>query len=224
MLDLQQSVGSLVLDHPECAAVLQRHRVDYCCKGEQPLEAALAKVGAEAAALLQALEQAVARRWGQDAGDPRALSTPALIAQIISRFHGPLREMLPFVQALATKVARVHGEHNPKLVEVEGVVRALSEALLPHLDLEEQELFPALMAGPAIPAEAARGLATMQEEHLEVAGLLERLHTSTEDFAIPAWACTSYKTLFAELQRVETDLLAHIHLENHVLWPRFVAA
>lgn len=224
MINLQQSVASLVLDHPECASVLQRHRIDYCCKGEQRLEAALVKSGVNPAALLEALELAVIQRQGRDEADPRQLSTPALIAQIITRYHEPLREALPFVQGLATKVARVHGSHNPNLVDLEAVVRELSQALLPHLDMEERELFPALMAGPAIPAAAARALATMHEEHLEVALLLERMRKSTGDFGIPDWACTSYKTLFAELERIETDLLAHVHLENHVLRPRFAAA
>ena len=39
MIDQQQSVASLVLDHSECAAVLQRHRIDYCCHGEATLAA-----------------------------------------------------------------------------------------------------------------------------------------------------------------------------------------
>ncbi len=37
----------------------------------------------------------------------------------------------------------------------------------------------------------------------------------------PEWACNSYRALFSELQALETDVLQHVHLENHALRPRF---
>ena len=39
-LDENQAVGELVLDHSECASVLQRHRIDYCCQGGVTLKEA----------------------------------------------------------------------------------------------------------------------------------------------------------------------------------------
>jgi regulator of cell morphogenesis and NO signaling len=39
----------------------------------------------------------------------------------------------------------------------------------------------------------------------------------------PEWACTSYRTLLSELAALEGDVLRHVHLENHVLMPRFAA-
>ena len=32
------------------------------------------------------------------------------------------------------------------------------------------------------------------------------------------------RTLFAELEQLERDILTHVHLENHVLMPRFAKA
>lgn len=49
------------------------------------------------------------------------------------------------------------------------------------------------------------------------------MRDAAEDYLIPDWACTSYRTLFAELERLEGDVLRHVHLENHVLMPRFAA-
>ena len=40
----------------------------------------------------------------------------------------------------------------------------------------------------------------------------------------PEWGCSSYRVLMSELEALEGDVLRHVHLENHVLMPRFVTA
>jgi regulator of cell morphogenesis and NO signaling len=221
MLDSTQTVAGLVLDHPECASVFQRHRIDFCCRGNVSIESACAQKGVDAARLLDELAQAIGARRGGRPNDPRALPTAALIEHIVATHHDYLRETLPFVRQLAAKVSRVHGEHDPRLREVDSVVHALSDALLPHIDHEEQVFFPALSAKAPDRAFIAHELGSMHAEHLATGALLARLRGATDDFQIPDWACNSYRTLFADLERLEGDVLEHVHLENHVLMARF---
>lgn len=223
ILNRQQPVASVVLDHSECAQVFQRHRIDFCCQGEQSIEAAANARKVDVDALLAELSRAIADRRGDRQDDPRALSTPRLVAHIVSKHHEYLRKALPFIQTLATKVSRVHGDHNPKLRHLEAAVQEISAALLPHLDDEEQSLFPALTAKELDPAAIASQLASMQDEHLAVARLLERIRAASDEFTLPEWACNSYNTLFSELRQLESDVFTHVHLENHVLRPRFAA-
>lgn len=224
MIDPQQTVADLVLDHSECAPVFQQHRIDFCCRGGVSIAEAARARGMEPDALIAALSQAIEARRGDRAVDARSLTTPQLVAHIVARHHAYLRTALPFVGALATKVARVHGDHNPKLRELEAAVAELVVALLPHLDEEEAVLFPALVAPVVDRAIAEKALGAMHEEHLAVALLLERARVASDDYALPAWACNSYRALFSELEQVEGDTFTHVHLENHVLKPRFVEA
>lgn len=224
MLDRHQSVAALVLDHSECAEVFQRNRIDFCCRGDLSVEAAAKGRGLAVDALVAELSTAIAERRGESQADPRSLSTPRLVAHIVARHHEYLRRALPFVRALAVKVSRVHGDRNPKLRELEAAVAALSEALLAHLDEEEVALFPALTAREPGRAEVAAGLAAMQSEHLAVARLLEKVRSAADEFAPPGWACNSYRTLLSELAQVERDTFTHVHIENHVLAPRFADA
>lgn len=219
-IDPQQTLAHLVLDHSECAEVFQRHRLDFCCRGEVTVEAAARARGVDLVALLGELSRAVAERHGAPTGDPRVLSTPELIAHIISKHHEYLRKALPVVSSLASKVGRVHGERNPQLRALETAVRQLSEQLLPHLDEEERVLFPALIAGAPTSAIGSL-LDSMLEEHHGVAALLEQIREASDQFTAPDWACNSYRTLLAELGQLESDTFAHVHLENHVLMPRF---
>lgn len=223
ILNRQQPVARVVLDHSECAQVFQRHRIDFCCQGDQSIETAATAKKVDVDSLLAELSRAITERRGDPQDDPRELTTPRLVAYIVSKHHEYLRKALPFVQTLATKVSRVHGDHNPKLRHLEAAVQEISAALLPHLDDEEQSLFPALMSKQPDQTSIARQLASMQDEHLAVAKLLERIRAASDEFTLPEWACNSYNTLFSELQQLESDVFTHVHLENHVLKPRFAA-
>lgn len=220
MIRAEQTVAEIVLEHSVCAPVFQQHRIDYCCQGDRSLTEAAQARGIEVRTLVEELEQAIRERQGGGGADPRELSSKALIDHIVATHHAYLRRALPFVETLSAKVARVHGDSNPKLVELKEVVSALREDLEPHLDMEEQRLFPSLLSGEQ-PAIVRRELDTMHQEHLAVAGLLERMRDASEDFLLPEWACNSYRTLFGELEAMEGDILRHVHLENHVLMARY---
>jgi len=219
MIDPNQTIASIVLDHSECAAVLQRHRIDYCCRGEMSLAAACRERRLDMGEMIGKLEEAISGRRGDD-HDTRRLSSSALIAHILLRYHAPLRDMLPFVRGLAAKVARVHGGHNPHLIELNEIVAELSDTLEAHIDDEEIRLFPAFASGDPGKAMAGDLRKSTRDEHAAVGVLLHRMRAQSDDYAVPAWACTSYRALFRELERLETDVLRHVHLENHVLLPR----
>jgi regulator of cell morphogenesis and NO signaling len=128
-------------------------------------------------------------------------------------------QTLEAVTALAAKVARVHGSRVPKLIQLATAVNELADTLEPHLDDEEEVLFPALAKGRAAPSE----LRQMAEEHRAIAAILDRIHEASDGFVAPAWACASYRALSSDLRALDTDVREHVHLENHVLLPRFLS-
>lgn len=216
MLDRHQSVASLVVEHAECAPVLQRHRIDFCCRGELSLEAAAAHRRLDLDALLAELARAVAEA-GTPAADPRTLSTAQLVDQLEARHRALVADALPVVTGLTVKVRRVHGAHQPSLLE-------LADALTAHFEGETSTVFPALSAGTTERAALTGALADTQAEHRELVSQLERVRDAAGGFAVPDWACTSYRTLFVSLQRLEAEVAGLVHLENHVLLARFAAA
>ncbi len=217
-IDITAPVADLVSSNPECARVLKDAGIDYCCQGQQTLTAACAARGLDLAAVTADLLHAVQERAGAPIEhDPRDLSISALIARIIERHHRWLRDALPWLRDLSDKVGRVHGGHDPRLVEVAEVTSQLAAALLPHLDEEEEELFPALMARGTPREVIEAGLSAMEGEHRQVGAMLERLRALTDGYTPPEWACASYGTLLEELDHLEEDVLRHVHLENHVL-------
>lgn len=215
-------VADIVSAHSECARVLDAHRIDFCCGGGRTLASACEARGEGLRTVLAELEAAVAERRGAPGEtDPRTLPTPALIAHIVGRHHAYVRRAAPLIATLSEKVARVHGGRQPSLVELDALVRPALAELEAHLALEEAIVFPALETsadGGAVRDE----IDALGDEHVALGRALDRVRALTDDFAPAPWACNSYRTLYRELEALDRDLRLHVHLENNVLFARFV--
>jgi len=222
-VDRSASVAQIALDHPACAQIFHAHRIDFCCRGGLTVEEACAGKGLDAERVFSDLDAAALARAAVG-DDPRDMPTPRLLDHIVARHHAYLRRTLPFAELLARKVARVHGEHDPKLRELATLVGELRQTLEPHLDEEEEELFPALASAQPDPRRVDAELRAMQDDHLRVGEALTCIRTLARDYAPPEWACGTYRALLNELRALELDTLRHVHLENHVLMPRFAVA
>lgn len=220
MIGADKTIADVVTEHASCAAIFSRHGIDFCCKGQRSIRDAAEAAGVDLESLLRELEAASAQP-SDEAIDPQQRSTASLIAHIIGRYHDRLRESLPFVRSLAAKVAAVHGEREPGLRTLDALVAELADALLPHIDDEEQRLFPRLMTKEPPSEERERMLREMEGEHLDVGRVLASMREVTGGYAPGEGACRSYRTLYASLAELEGDIFRHVHLENHVLAPRF---
>ncbi len=101
------------------------------------------------------------------------------------------------------------------------MVAEFSRVITEHLENEENTLFPALLQAPPDPALIRSELRAMFEEHVEVGRTFARLRSLSGGFTTPPWGCRNYQALMTELEALETDTLEHVHLENHILMPRF---
>ena len=110
-------------------------------------------------------------------------------------------------------------------------MRSLADELLTHMAKEENILFPFIEAMAAASRNAGRlprgpfgtvlnPVRVMEEDHRRAGELVESLRTLTGTFASPPDACTTFTLCYEQLARYAADLHQHIHLENHVLFPR----
>lgn len=98
---------------------------------------------------------------------------------------------------------------------------------------EEQVLFPYIHAlaeavdhnGPHPPdmfGTVQNPIRMMEIEHREVGDGVEALRELSHDYQPPVDACRTYRLVLEELEAFERDLHTHVHLENHVLFPKAV--
>ncbi|MGD9903018.1 MAG: iron-sulfur cluster repair di-iron protein [Vicinamibacterales bacterium] len=218
----QTTVADIASAVPSSVRVFQRHGIDFCCGGKAPLRSACRAHGVSVAEILSAIEASAAER--HDERDWTREPLDALIDHIVSTYHDALREELPRLEAMAAKVADVHGARAPVLRRLAAAVTALSAELRAHMDAEERVLFPAVRAAgrgshrPGSPLSVP--ISALEDEHDRAGRLLLELRTSTDGYVPPAWACATFRALYQGLSELESSMHVHVHLENNVLFPR----
>lgn len=220
------TIGEMVVERPSRARVFERVGIDYCCGGRLTLDAACAAKGLSVGAVLEALVASDAERGPEPVNDWKAQGAGALADHIERTHHDYLKRELPRLTALTTKVAAVHGGHNPALVELRDVYTAFAGEMTEHMMKEEKVLFPwirALADGQTPPrAGIQHPVRMMMAEHEDSGAALEKMRELTGGFAPPPEACNTYRAMLAGLAELETDTHTHVHKENSILFPMAV--
>jgi regulator of cell morphogenesis and NO signaling len=225
-------VGQLVAEDPRRARLFERLGIDYCCKGQAPLDRACRDKGLDIAAVLRQLAAGTAEPPDGEHGpfDAATITMRELIDHIVTIHHAYLYRELPRLAALAGQVVGPHGIRHPELREVRDVFDALKDDLKSHMIEEETVVFPILARLEAeIEGFESHGgvedpIRVMEHEHDDAGAALARLRALTGGYTPPADACPTYRALLAGLAELEADLHVHIHEENNILFPRARAA
>ena len=218
MIDPTSSVASLVLNHSAAATVFDRRRIDYCCQGHLPLDRVCADQGFDLHELVDELETAT--ELPDEEADPRTASTSALISRALARQHRALRATLALLEHETATLAHARGAEHPFLRVVAAATAEIASSLLAHLDHEEDQLFPMLMAGP-MSVDLRHELARMFDEHREFTAAFARLREAAHDYRAPDPSDRAVQGVLSGLEELERMVMRHHHVENHVLVPRF---
>lgn len=212
----RQSVGEIAAALPGATAVFRRFGLDFCCKGDVPLEDSARLRGIE----LGEVEQALAS-LNPTARDEAPRETVPLIAHIRARYHEVHRRELPELVALARRVEAVHAKHPDTPRGLADLLERIQQELESHMRKEELILFPAMARAEAADGGLEAPISCMRHEHDDHGDNLRELEALTHDFALPAGACRSWQALYAGCAKLVDDVMEHIHLENNLLFPRF---
>ena len=158
-----------------------------------------------------------------DAGtDWLAAPLAHLVQFIVHDYHVPLRTNLPYL------LANAEGIDPAEWPDVIGTVReclgALAREVPPHLDYEEQQLFPAIEAlarGDRAPFQRElSSLPDVEQQHGQFGARLRELARVTTWFTPPAGVGPAVAELCADLSSLMEATYVHVHLERNVLLPR----
>ena len=225
----QTRIGDVVATDFRAAAVFQQFGIDFCCGGKKSIAEVCEARQLSQEAVLQALERACARpdlspRFGEWQPD-------ALVNFIVRAHHGYVKDALPALVAYTGKLAAVHGDRHPELREVADLTVQVADEMTSHMAKEEQVLFPYIVAVahasrtdspiPQAPfGSIDNPIRMMEHEHESAGSAMARIRHLTGDYTPPADGCTTYRVCLQALEAFESDLHAHVHLENNILFPR----
>lgn len=208
-----RTVGEIAATVAGATAVFRKHKIDFCCGGNVPLDEAARAAGVDPATI--EAELAGLTQITPDA--PR--ESVALVDYIVVHYHDAHRRELPELVRLARRVEVVHRDHAAVPAGLADALEVAQEGLKDHMQKEEQIIFPAIRSG--YDGSLFAPIRVMRHEHDGHASIIRELQTRCHGFDLPEGACRSWQALYAGVEKFVTDLTDHIHLENNVLFPRF---
>lgn len=225
---MQLSLGEIVANDFRSASLFKEAGLDFCCGGKKSLNEACLEVGIDSESLANALEE-LDEAPVSPSLNFKDWNIEFLADYIVNTHHKYIKKALPDLRAYTIKISQVHGQNHPELIEVESLFESVANELVPHLQMEEEVLFPAIKRALAPVSqrdsdEAKRIIYTeierMSLEHEAAGGAMDKIRVITKGYALPADACNTYSLTYKLLEQFEDDLHIHVHLENNILFPK----
>lgn len=220
----EMTIGEIVANDFRTASIFKNNGIDFCCGGKQSIEYACQQNGVDQSKLeLQILEL-----QESPVGPAQNFSEwdlPFLSDYIVNTHHKYVLKTLPELMFYTQKIADVHGDHHPELIEIASVFSQINTELLQHLKNEEEVLFPAIKKAHEAPDNKTRStikseIERMEGEHDFAGGSMDNINSISKGYLIPDDACNTYRVTFQLLEQFEDDLHVHVHLENNILYPK----
>lgn len=221
----EATVGELVVERPARARVFEKLGIDYCCGGKKPLSQACQEKGLSVEQVVAELDQDQTAKEGERNWANASMTD--LCDHIESTHHAYLKQELPRLEFLTGKVASVHGDRHPELLEVRDIFLALKAEMDGHMMKEERILFPMCRQldkadGPMAfhCGSIANPISVMIAEHDNAGEALEQFRKLTGGYTPPADACNTFRATYDALRQLEEDMHQHVHKENNILFPK----
>jgi regulator of cell morphogenesis and NO signaling len=220
------SIGEIVALDFRAASVFKEAGIDFCCGGKMSLEKACMEKGIDMTEVehkLTGLESAPADK----AHNFKAWEPGFLCDYIMNTHHKYVLKSLPELMFYTGKIASVHGDRHPELLEVASLFTDINRELLQHLKNEEEVVFPAIKEYLASGSDKSKAVIAEQikklsAEHEFAGGAMDKINSITMNYKVPADGCNTYNVSFRLLQQFEDDLHVHVHLENNILFPNIL--
>jgi len=218
------TIGEIVANDFRTSSIFKKAGIDFCCGGKQYLTEACLEKEINKEKLTSELKEV-----SEDPISPsmnfKEWELGFLCDYITNTHHKYVIKNLPDLLFYTDKIADVHGDHHPELIEVANLFKRIGEELNPHLKNEEEVLFPAIKevvsaSSPKAKETIISEISRMVGEHEFAGGAMDEINRITNGYDLPEDACNTYQVTFRLLEQFEDDLHVHVHLENNILYPK----
>ncbi|WP_167619345.1 iron-sulfur cluster repair di-iron protein [Maribellus sediminis] len=219
-----RQIGEIVADDFRTSRVFTEVGIDFCCGGKQTVGQACDELGIDVSTLEIKVGEIKQKEINANLNF-KDWSLNFLIDYIQNVHHTYVKNTLPELLFYTGKIASVHGERHPELIQIANDVKNVSEELTLHLEMEENVLFPAILSFLANPGNDTKStivseITRMLGEHDFAGGVFDKINKTTEGYKTPEDACNTYEVAFKTMKQFEDDLHVHVHLENNILFPK----
>lgn len=227
-------VTDIVAEDYRTSYVFQKHNIDYCCGGKLPLRVVCELRGLDVEQIKKELQDAMRVIQLSSSINFSKWSVDFLIDYIINVHHAYLAANLPEICETVERFANGHVQKYPRLKELATCVKALRDKIVPHMEEENQIIFPyikqivhAYESREPYAALLVRTLRKpvenlMHHEDEYLRKYIHRIREITNNYTPPHPCCVTHKVAYLKLKELDADLVQHIHLENNILFPKAI--
>ena len=225
-------VTDIVLQDYRSSSIFRKYGIDYCCGGKIPLHTACKIRGLDLTTIKNELNETIRVIQVSSSVNFNDWNTDFLIDYITNVHHSFLVKNFPDMIDTLRRFTDGHQSKYPHLCPLLDLVCQLRDNLLPHLEQEEQIIFPYIKQiahahknNESYAALLVRTLRKpveniMNHEHEYTKRSLYRIRELTNHYSLPPHACVSHKVSFLKLKELDNDLVQHLFLENEILFPK----
>lgn len=228
-----KTLATIVTQSHQAAVVFEKFNLDFCCKGKRTLYQACTEQQLSLDTVETELNEAINNTGSIKDHLFTEMTLTQLIGYIILKHHFYVKQAMPLIYSHLEKVAIKHGDRYPYMREVYYKFSELKMDMDNHMKKEEEVLFPRIqyldklspverLSIEVLPASIGGPVKVMEAEHDLAGTIMDNIRVLTNNYLAPESACTTFKLCLAELKEFEEDLHRHVHLENHLLFPRAI--
>jgi regulator of cell morphogenesis and NO signaling len=234
IINKESFINDIIQQDHRTVDVFRKYGIEYCCSGRFPLEMICLNKGLDFEQVKKELEAATRVVQLPNTLAYDTWSIDFLTSYITNIHHQFLRATLPGTAQIVRHFADEHVKKYPYMQEVAGLFEVLKKELLPHIQHEEETIFPYIcqvvhawenndIYGRLLVKTLRKPLNLMmhQEEDVLSAQML-KIRQHANNYQVPEKACVSHQVALARLKELDSDLMQHIYLENEILFPRAI--
>jgi regulator of cell morphogenesis and NO signaling len=233
-IDRNSFIPDLVRQDYRTAIVFGKYDIDFSGDTKWTLGKACEMKGLEFDSLKKELENSVRtlRLSGSIPFDQ--WNVDFMTNYLVNIHHQYLRDVLPKIKEYLNRCVENDARKFPYFADVQKQFNYLFKDILPHLQQEEEILFPyirqishAYESKESYASLLVRTLRkpvedVMNHEHETVSKVLRRIRELTNNYTSPENASICHQVAFSMLKELDDDLVQHVYLENDILFSKAV--
>jgi regulator of cell morphogenesis and NO signaling len=228
-------INEIVTQDYRTSSIFLKYGIDYCCGGKSALREACESRGLNVEIIRNELNDVISTVNVSHSLDFNNWDIDFLIDYIEYVHHHYLRQNLSIIDNMLAKLIQSNLAKYPNLVELQDYFKGLQLDLLPHLQEEENIIFPYIKqishAYKRKDTYGALFVRTLRKpieniihhEEERLAQYLHRFRKLTNNYTPPPNSTLAQKVCYAKLKELDNDMAQHIHLENNILFPKALA-
>ena len=230
-MDSNMTLSEIVSKNYHTAVIFKKYKMDFCCGGKKTLQEVCQEKNINENVILDELDDSNFIMNSQD--NYSEWDIRFLIDYIINTQHSYVRKNLPIIKQFLNKTVSKHSTNHPELLKILTYFNQAEQELIPHMQKEEQILFPYIKSlvekkesskniQAPIFGTVRNPIAMMEKEHEQAGELFRNIRSISNDLLAPSNACNTYQVTYSMLNEFEENLHFHIHLENNILFPKAI--